>query len=64
IAVFVKILDLMHQALVTRTITTKRDIFYKDPKLFIKQSVVDRFIDDLAFTFHVPRAALNVVGLP
>lgn len=39
-----------------------RDIYYKDPSLFCKQEVVDRYIDDLAYTFEVPRSALNVVG--
>lgn len=28
----------------------------------MKQAVVDRYIDDLAFTFNVPRDALNIVA--
>jgi len=72
----------MHEAIINRTITTKRffsrsevfkvstltdssrahrDIYYKDPALFVKQSVVDRYVDDIAFTFNVPRSALSVV---
>lgn len=39
-----------------------RDIFYKDPGLFIRQANVDCYIDDLALTFGVRREALNVVG--
>ncbi|MCJ1300660.1 hypothetical protein MMC08_003457 [Hypocenomyce scalaris] len=64
IAVLVRILELMHEALVDNTITTKRDIYYKDSSLFGKQTVVDRYVDDLAYTFEVQRSALNVVGLP
>jgi len=40
-----------------------RDIYYKDPALFVKQSVVDRYVDDIAFTFNVPRSALSVVSV-
>jgi len=40
-----------------------RDIYYKDPALFLKQSVVDRYVDDIAFTFNVPRSALSVVSI-
>ncbi len=39
-----------------------RDIYYKDPSLFINQSVVDRYIDDLAYTLNIPRHQLNVVA--
>ena len=38
-----------------------RDIFYKDPQLFVTQAVVDRQVDDLAFTLGVERSGLNVV---
>ena len=37
-------------------------MFYKDPLLFKKQAVVDRYVDILAYTFGVQRADLNVVG--
>lgn len=39
-----------------------RNIFYKDPVLFKSQSVVDRYVDILAYTLGVQRAALNVVS--
>ncbi|MCJ1310424.1 hypothetical protein MMC25_004088 [Agyrium rufum] len=39
-----------------------RDIFYQDPELFIKQRVVDEWIEDLAFTLSVPRLSLNVIA--
>jgi DNA topoisomerase VI subunit A len=38
-----------------------RDIYYRDPELFTKQAVVDRYVDDIAYTFGVPRLLLNVV---
>ncbi|KFY10392.1 hypothetical protein V492_05045 [Pseudogymnoascus sp. VKM F-4246] len=39
-----------------------KDIYYRDPDLFVKQAVVDRYIDDLAFTLDIPRDALNIVA--
>lgn len=39
-----------------------RDIYYKDPALFVKQSIVDRYVEDISFTFSVPRSALCVVS--
>ncbi|KAI9822406.1 MAG: hypothetical protein M1827_000125 [Pycnora praestabilis] len=61
-AVIVRILELMHEALKSGAITTKRDIFYKDPGLFQKQCIVDRYVDDIAFSFRVQRLHLNVVA--
>lgn len=39
-----------------------RDLFYKDVKLFRKQSVVDTIVDDIAYTFGVERGILNIVA--
>ncbi|KAI9863699.1 MAG: hypothetical protein M1813_003722 [Trichoglossum hirsutum] len=61
-AVLVRILQLVHEALISDIITTKRDIYYKDPALFLKQAVVDRYVDDIACTFGVERDCLNVVA--
>jgi meiotic recombination protein SPO11 len=45
-----------------KTVTDScRDMFYRHPDLFVKQSVVDRYVDDLACTFGVSRSLLNVV---
>lgn len=38
-----------------------RDIYYRDPELFMKQAVVDRYVGDLTYTLGVERDALNVV---
>lgn len=39
-----------------------RDIYYQDPALFGTQAVVDRYVDDIAFTFSVSRSKLNVTA--
>jgi meiotic recombination protein SPO11 len=41
---------------------TKRDIYYRHPDLFVKQTVVDRYVDDLACTFGITRSQLNVTA--
>ncbi|OSD04027.1 DNA topoisomerase IV, alpha subunit [Trametes coccinea BRFM310] len=53
-------LDLMHKALTDDIPTTKRDMYYKDVELFGSQSTVDSLVDDLAATFQIGRADLNV----
>ncbi|KAI6837816.1 DNA topoisomerase IV, alpha subunit [Hortaea werneckii] len=61
-AVVVRVLELIHEALRTGITISKRDIYYRDVALFGKQAIVDRYVDDLAFTFIVPRSALNVAA--
>jgi len=39
------------------------DIYYRDPALFNKQYTVDRYVDDIAYTFGVTRSALNVTAV-
>lgn len=60
--VLLRILELVHDGLVNDTFATKRDLYYRHPDLFIKQTVVDRYIDDLACTFGISRAQLNVTA--
>ncbi|KAI9647676.1 endodeoxyribonuclease [Ciborinia camelliae] len=57
-----RILELSHEALVTGNIITKRDMYYRDPELFTKQTIVDRFVDDIAYTLGMKRDALNVMA--
>ena len=40
----------------------RRNIYYKDPALFKRQSTVDKYVDIIAYTFGVSRFALNVVS--
>ncbi|KAJ7680599.1 Spo11/DNA topoisomerase VI subunit A, partial [Mycena polygramma] len=55
-----RVLDLMHEAVVDDVPATKRDMYYRDVPLFKKQKVVDNLVDDLAATFELERADLNV----
>jgi len=41
----------------------RRDMYYRDPELFVKQAVVDRYVDDIAYTLGIERDALNVVSV-
>lgn len=38
------------------------DVYYRDPALFGTQATVDRYLDDLAFTFSTSRAALRITA--
>lgn len=49
------------QPLITVAQFFSRNIYYQDPTLFRSQSVVNRYVDMLAFSLDVDRAALNVV---
>lgn len=60
--VLLRIIELVHGGLSENTMMTKRDIYYKHPDLFVKQAVVDRYVDDLACTFGIPRSQLNVTA--
>ncbi|CZT21575.1 uncharacterized protein RCC_07439 [Ramularia collo-cygni] len=57
-AVVIRILELMHEALRNDVVMSKRD-----PALFGSQTHVDRYVDDIAFTFGVTRTALNVTAV-
>ncbi|KAL8983514.1 MAG: hypothetical protein Q9177_004957, partial [Variospora cf. flavescens] len=79
-AIVLRILELIHEALVADSLKLYknrhdekhwgddgryRNIYYKDPELFQSQKVVDRYVDILAYTFGIQRAALNVAkGYP
>ncbi|KAI0779848.1 DNA topoisomerase IV alpha subunit [Fomes fomentarius] len=55
-----RVVDLMHEALLDDVPTTKRDMYYKDSQLFGSQATVDKLVDDVAATFQLCRADLNV----
>ena len=42
-------------------IPDRSDLYYRDPALFGRQSTVDRYVDQIATAFSVPRSCLNVV---
>ncbi|EGE05342.1 meiotic recombination protein spo11 [Trichophyton equinum CBS 127.97] len=60
--VLTRILGLISEAIKGGFISSKRDIFYQDPVYFGSQRLVDRYIDDIAFTLDVDRAALHVAA--
>ncbi|KAF2871325.1 Spo11/DNA topoisomerase VI subunit A [Massariosphaeria phaeospora] len=60
--VLVRILELIHKCLIDDVTMTKRDIYYRHPNLFLKQSVVDRYVDDIACTLSISRSQLNVTA--
>ncbi|CAG8669973.1 5835_t:CDS:10, partial [Dentiscutata heterogama] len=61
-AIIIRILDICHELLIQDVTATKRDIYYKDVRLFGNQHTVDAAIDELACLFRVPRACLNVTA--
>ncbi|QSL64903.1 hypothetical protein MERGE_002207 [Pneumocystis wakefieldiae] len=61
-AVLVRVLDLIHESLVSNTPVTKRNIYYRDINLFKESRIVDKIIEDIAYTFRVQRSALNVLA--
>ncbi|KAG5939622.1 hypothetical protein E4U53_007761 [Claviceps sorghi] len=56
----VLILQLAHDALVSNTVLTKRNIFYQHQDLFETQRVVDQLVDDIAITLNLERSDLNI----
>ncbi|KAK7544844.1 meiosis-specific topoisomerase Spo11 [Phyllosticta citribraziliensis] len=56
-AVVVRILEHIYESLLSNSPISKRT-----PSLFLNQAVVDRYVDDIAFTFGVSRFALNVTA--
>lgn len=62
LAAFLRVIELVLDGLRTNTVATKRELYYRDPKLFGRQAVVDGIIDDLAAGLGVRRSELNVVA--
>lgn len=58
----IRIASLVHDNLLQGTVSTKRDVFYRDVQLFRSQPTVDRIVEDLACSLQVPRSCLNVVA--
>ncbi|GAA5895322.1 hypothetical protein JCM8208_005977 [Rhodotorula glutinis] len=62
LACLLKVIELVLEALKSGIVCTKRDMYYRDVNLFVKQAIVDSLVDDLAATLHVRRSELNVVA--
>ncbi|KAG9692067.1 DNA topoisomerase IV, alpha subunit, partial [Aureobasidium melanogenum] len=64
-SVIVRILEIIHESLLDNVILTKRhvsNLYYRDPALFGRQSTVDRYVDQIAAAFSLPRSCLNVTA--
>ncbi|KAF9086506.1 endodeoxyribonuclease [Mortierella sp. GBA35] len=57
-----RVTELMHENVSKGVISSKRDLYYRDVQAFGCQPTVDRIVEDLACTLHVPRSSLNVVA--
>ncbi|GAA6001387.1 hypothetical protein JCM10207_006638 [Rhodosporidiobolus poonsookiae] len=62
LASLLKVIELILEGLDKRVVSTKRDLFYRNVTLFVKQQHVDSLIEDIAATLQVRRSDLNVVG--
>ncbi|KAK2748971.1 hypothetical protein FQN57_007254 [Myotisia sp. PD_48] len=60
--VVLRILGLISETHQGNFVSSKRDIFYQDPAYFGSQQLVDRYIDDIAYTIDVDRTALHVTA--
>ncbi|KAF9169342.1 endodeoxyribonuclease [Mortierella sp. AD011] len=58
----VRTIDLIHENVCKNTVSSKRDLYYRDVMLFGSQPAVDNIVEDLACTLKVPRSCLNVVA--
>jgi hypothetical protein len=61
LAIFMRVLDLVHAAQSSPNPVTQRDIFYKDVVLFKTQSTSDQAIIRLAKLLGVSREVMNIV---
>ncbi|KAK6536606.1 hypothetical protein TWF281_000833 [Arthrobotrys megalospora] len=59
---FVRLLELVREAIKLDKIYTKRDIYYKDVALFGSQRTVDNLVDDIASALGVPRRSLHITA--
>ncbi|KAF3224134.1 hypothetical protein TWF192_010194 [Orbilia oligospora] len=59
---FVRVLELVREAIKLDKIYTKRDIYYKDVTLFGSQQTVDKLVDDIASALGVPRRSLHITA--
>ncbi|OZJ04416.1 hypothetical protein BZG36_02914 [Bifiguratus adelaidae] len=62
LTVHLRVMELVYEAVLNGTFTTKRDIYYKDVGLFGSQTMVDQAIADLCSYLNVPRYCLNVTA--
>ncbi|KAH9808999.1 Spo11/DNA topoisomerase VI subunit A [Melampsora americana] len=59
LAMLLRIVEIIHDAISRDVTVTKRDIYYRDVNLFKTQIQVDRLVDDLSATLEISRADLH-----
>ncbi|KAG0168767.1 hypothetical protein DFQ29_010016, partial [Apophysomyces sp. BC1021] len=57
---YLRVLEIIYEAVSFNVMMTKREVFYKDVELFENQTVVDKIIDDICCHYNVPRFSLNI----
>ncbi|XP_034551737.1 meiotic recombination protein SPO11 isoform X9 [Notolabrus celidotus] len=64
-AQILKILAAIYRLVQSNSYSTKRDIYYNNPQLFVSQRTVDSIVDDISCMLKVPRRSLHVgKGMP
>ncbi|KAG0369417.1 Spo11/DNA topoisomerase VI subunit A [Gamsiella multidivaricata] len=58
----IRVIELIHKNVYMDTVSSKRDLYYRDVMLFGSQATVDSIVEDMACTFQVPRSCLNVAA--
>lgn len=61
-SVYLLMLKIIHDLLVSNTTATKREIYYRRVAFFRTQETVDRAVDDIAATLGVRRRELGIVA--
>ncbi|KAG0163506.1 endodeoxyribonuclease [Apophysomyces sp. BC1015] len=59
---YLRVLEIIYEAVSFNVMMTKREVFYKDVELFENQTVVDKIIDDICCHYNVPRFSLNITA--
>lgn len=57
---YITLLGEINRLLILDEHATKRDIYYRHQKIFKNQIQLDRALDNIAYTFEIPRDALNI----
>jgi meiotic recombination protein SPO11 len=60
--IMARVLQLLFDVVRKGIHVTKRDLFYTDVKLFVKQEDTDAMLDDVAVTLGCTRTSLHVVA--
>jgi DNA topoisomerase VI subunit A len=64
LVIALKIIDIVKDSLKFNTLVNKREIFYRDVKLFGHQRTVDCMIEKLCSALSIPRLSMNIVPSP